>query len=106
MSDLSKADDIVNNPLSSEEIQEVSAQVAAIKTALPQLPSKIGAEVTSLLATAEGHLEAHPPNAVATLEAIELIRDQLDSTDSAVARTLSARLTPVLRMLGEPDPPQ
>lgn len=88
--------------ITNQEQSEVHRLVREIRAALPKLPSEIVAEVTNLLATVEGHLDASPPNPVATAEALALVRDQMVSrADSPVAAQYADKLTPVMARLGE-----
>jgi hypothetical protein len=73
-----------------------------IRSHLKDLPSGIGAELTNLLATVDGHLSADPPNPVATAEALALVRDQLEKCpESELAMRLADKCKPVLQSLGE-----
>jgi hypothetical protein len=91
------------SPLDSSELGRITRLLSDIRASINQLPSDIGAELTSLLATVEGHLSADPPNAVASAEALALIRDELrKATSSQPAAQLVARLDPVLQMLEAP----
>jgi hypothetical protein len=99
-------EDVTASPLNSSELGRINKLLSDIRASVNQLPADIGAELTALLATVEGHLSAEPPNAVATAEALALIRDELrKAADSKLAVDLVARLDPVLRMLKEPPAP-
>jgi len=98
-------EEVTSSPLNADELRRITSLLGEIRTSVSQLPSRIGAELISLLATAEGHLSAQPPNAVATHEALLLIRDEVKTTNSTEAEHLVARLDPVLRLLGEPQTP-
>ena len=90
--------------LSPVESSDIKAALANIRAALGRLPSNNVAEITSLLATAEGHLAATPPNVVATEEAFGLIRDLVDeAANSEVAHNLSTMITSLLQMLKQPS---
>ena len=91
------------NPLSGAESDRTKNLVGRIRRALNQLPADRVGEVTSLLATVEGHLAAEPPNAVAAREAFAMIRDELEAGNSAENSALAAELDRVLHMLGETD---
>jgi hypothetical protein len=86
--------------LSPVERSDIKAALGNIRAALGRLPSNNVAEITSLLATAEGHLAATPPNVIATEEAFGLIRDLVDeAANSEVAHSLSTMITSLLQML-------
>jgi hypothetical protein len=105
-SDQPIAEEVPSSPLNADELRRITSLLVEIRSSVGQLPSKIGAELISLLATAEGHLSAEPPNAVATHEALLLIRDEIVTTNSPQAEHLVAQLDLVLRMLGEPQTPR
>lgn len=88
--------------LTGNDVATLTQIVGEIRTALPQLPGEIVAEVTNLLATVDGHMAANPPNPVATAEALALIRDQLEACpDSSIAARLAEKSKPALKRLGE-----
>lgn len=89
-----------DTPLDVVEVGQIKQIVQKIRSSLGQLPGDIGAEVTSLSATVEGHLAADPPNAVAAREALALIRDQLEPAATETAASLVTELDQMLKALG------
>jgi hypothetical protein len=89
------------NPLTGAETDRTKNLVGRIRNASNQLPPDRVGEVTSLLATVEGHLAADPPNAVAAREAIAMIRDEFIAGGSPENSATAAELDRVLQMLGE-----
>lgn len=91
------------NPLDGAELGRTRKLADRVRQALGQLPADRVGEVTSLVATVEGHLAADPPNAVAAREALEMIRDEFTAGGSPGAVVLVADLDRVIHMLGAID---
>ncbi|MBL9124140.1 MAG: hypothetical protein JNG90_10945 [Planctomycetaceae bacterium] len=88
------------SPLNHSEVSRIEHLLQRVRGMIPQIPGDRVAEITSLLATVEGHLQADPPNAVAAREALELIRDELEGSTAAQVAAFRRELDCVLEMLG------
>jgi hypothetical protein len=85
--------------LSAVQLKLVSSAQAEIRQALPELPGGIVAEISTLLAAIDTHLNGDPPSAIAISQDLARIAEQLRMESPEIGRLRLRRIRKHIRLV-------